>query len=101
LDVSMVHSPKLAVITDGEHLTSVSFTHGESICFGSLEFIADYFGNLSLSDEGKVSCVVIMGMAYNGSQLLHTFLEDSTNEGDTSSSGGEAPVSPSLESATW
>jgi hypothetical protein len=97
----MVHSSKLVVITDGEHLTSVSFTHGETICFGSLEFSAECFGNLSLSDEGKVSCVVIMWMVHSRLQSLHTILEDSVDEGDTSSSGGEAPVSPSLESVMW
>jgi hypothetical protein len=88
LNISMVHSPKLIVITDGEHLTGVSFTHGETIHFGRLEFFADCFGNPSLSDEGKVSGVVFMGMAYNESSLLHTNLKDSANEGDTTSSRG-------------
>jgi hypothetical protein len=84
----MVPSLKLAVITDGEHLTDVGFTHGKTIHFGSPEFIADYFGKLSLSDEGKVPDVVFMEMTHNGSPSLHTILEESANEGDTTSSGG-------------
>jgi hypothetical protein len=38
---SVVHSPKLTVNTDGKHQTGVSFTLGETIHFGSLEFITD------------------------------------------------------------
>jgi hypothetical protein len=38
LNISMVHSPKLTVIIDGKHQTSFSFTLGEIVCFGSLEF---------------------------------------------------------------
>jgi hypothetical protein len=84
----MVHSPKPTIITDGEHLTDISFTHGETICFGSLEFIANYFSNLSLSDEGKTSDATFVGMSHSGSPSLHTILEDSIDEGDTASSGG-------------
>jgi hypothetical protein len=84
----MVHSPKPAILADGEHLTEVNFTHGETIRFGSLEFIADRFDNLSLSDKGKDSDTVFVGMAHNGSPSLHTVLDDSANEGDIASSGG-------------
>jgi hypothetical protein len=83
----MVHSSKLAVIADGEHRISVSFTHGETIHFESLEFSADHFGNLSLSDEEKASGTVFVGMAYSGSPSLHTILKDSSDEGNTASSG--------------
>jgi hypothetical protein len=88
LNVSMVHSPKLAVINDSKHLTGISFTHGKTIYSGSLEFIADCFGSLSLSDEGNVSSAVFVGMTHSRSPSLHTILEDSANEGGTTSSRG-------------
>jgi hypothetical protein len=69
----MVHSLKLAVITDGEHLTDISFTHSETICFGSLELTVDRSGNLSLSNEGKVLVAMFVGF---------------TDEVDTTSSRG-------------
>jgi hypothetical protein len=55
-----------------------------------LEFTADHFSSLSLSLEGKESGVVFKGMVHIGSMSLHAFLEESTNEDDTTSSrGGE------------
>jgi hypothetical protein len=95
----MVHSPKL-VVADGKHQTGGGFTLGEIICFGSLEFITDCFGNFGLSNEGNVIGIVLVGMAHNRSLSLHTILEESANEGDTTSSGGEALASPSLKDAT-
>jgi hypothetical protein len=47
----MVHSSVLAVTTNSEHLTCHGFSLGEIICFGSLEFVANYFGGLSLSPK--------------------------------------------------
>jgi hypothetical protein len=97
----MLHSPKLAVIDNNKHQIDVGFTLGETIHIGSMEFIADHFGSLSLSDKGNVSSVMFVGMAHSGSPSLHTILEDSADEGDTTSSGGEALTSPSLEDAMW
>jgi hypothetical protein len=88
VNVSIVHSPKLTVITDGKHQTGGSFTHDETIHFGSLEFIANCFSTLSLSDEGNGSGAVFGGIAHSGSPSLLPILEDSTDEGDTASSGG-------------
>jgi hypothetical protein len=51
LDVLMVHSSALAVTTDSECLTCGAFSLCETICFGSLESIADCFGSLSLSPK--------------------------------------------------
>jgi hypothetical protein len=49
LDVLMVPSSTLAITTDGEHLMCDDFSLGETVHIGSFEFIADYFGGLSLS----------------------------------------------------
>jgi hypothetical protein len=86
----MVHSPKLAIVTDGKYQTNISFTLGKTIHFGSLEFIADHLYNMSLSPEGNDSGVVFVGMTHSGSPSLHTILEDSVDEVDITSSGGRS-----------
>jgi hypothetical protein len=60
LNVSMVPSPKPIIVVDGNTLTGVGFALGETIRFGSLEFIADRFGDLSLSPEGNDSGAVCL-----------------------------------------
>jgi hypothetical protein len=40
MNVSMVHSLKLAIVANDEHQACDGFTLGETIRFGSLEFIA-------------------------------------------------------------
>jgi hypothetical protein len=42
LDVPMVPSPSIAVAADDDHLMCGGFFLGETITFGSLEFIADH-----------------------------------------------------------
>jgi hypothetical protein len=44
----MVPSSALTISANGEHLMCGGFSLGETIHFGSLQFIADYFGGLSL-----------------------------------------------------
>jgi hypothetical protein len=101
LNVLMVHSPKPTIVTDGHHQTDIAFAPGKTIRLGSLEFIADCFGRLSLSPKGNDSGVVFMGMVHNRSPSLHAILEESADEDDTNSSEGEgAPASPSLEDVT-
>jgi hypothetical protein len=48
LDIPMVISSKLSFVANGNNLTSVGLTPGETICFGSLELTADRFGCLTL-----------------------------------------------------
>jgi hypothetical protein len=45
----MVQTSMLIITTDGERLMCDGFSLGETVLFGSLEFIADCFGGLSLS----------------------------------------------------
>jgi hypothetical protein len=62
----------------------------------SLEIIADYFDNLSLSPKGNDSGSIFVGMVHNGLSSLYTILEESADEGDmTSSRGGrfDFPIS--------
>jgi hypothetical protein len=68
-------------------LTSVEFTSGKTIRFGSFEFIADRFGDLSLSPEGNDSGVIFVGMIHSGSPPLCTILEESIDEDNTTSNG--------------
>jgi hypothetical protein len=63
----MVHSSTLIVTNDGEHLTCGGFSLGEIIHFGSLEFIADCFSDLSLSLRGSDLGIIFMGETHSGS----------------------------------
>jgi hypothetical protein len=49
LDVPLVHSSALTISADGERLTCGGFSLSEAVHSGSLEFIAEHFGGLSLS----------------------------------------------------
>jgi hypothetical protein len=91
----MVYSSKFTIIVDGKHQISVGLALGKTIHFGSLEFIAERIDDLSLFAKGDSSGTIFMGMAHKGTPLLHTILEDSTNEFDTVSSEGE-PWPPHL-----
>jgi hypothetical protein len=91
----MVHSEKLTIVTDDNYQTDVGFALGKTIRFGRWEFIAERFGSRSLSTEGNDSGVVFVRMAHNGLSSLHTILKESTNEGETASSGwGSSGLSP-------
>jgi hypothetical protein len=74
----MINSLMLVVTIDGKCLTCGGFSLDETICVGSLEFIADYFGSLSLSLKGSNSGAVFAGMAHSGSPSLCAILENST-----------------------
>jgi hypothetical protein len=43
---------------------------------------------MSIYPEGNESGIVFIGMVHSKSPSLHTILEESANEGDTTSSGG-------------
>jgi hypothetical protein len=83
----MVHSSTPIIATVEKCLTCGVFSLGETVCFNSLEFIIDYFGNLSLSPKGSDSGTIFMGMTHSGSPSLHVIIEDSTDEFYMTSSG--------------
>jgi hypothetical protein len=66
LDVPMVHSSALTISADGERLSCGGFSLSETIHFGSLLFIVDYFGRLSLSPMRNDSGTAFMGSAHSG-----------------------------------
>jgi hypothetical protein len=100
MDVPMVHSLTLAITIDGEHLTCGGFSLGEKVHFGSLEFIADCYGGLSLSPKGSDSGTVLMGTTHSRSLSLRAMIEESTEFYTTSSREG-ASASPSPGGMTW
>jgi hypothetical protein len=55
LDVAMVPSSSIAVTADG------GFSLGEPVHLGNFEFIADYFGSLSLSPRRGNESAIFMG----------------------------------------
>jgi hypothetical protein len=66
LDVLMVPSSVIAVVADGEHLTCGGFSLGVTVCLGNFEFIADYFGGLSLSPRRADTGATFMGSSRSG-----------------------------------
>jgi hypothetical protein len=61
LHVPIVLSSTLVVTTDNEHLSYGGFSLGETIHFGSPEFIIDSFSSLSHSPKRDGSDVITMG----------------------------------------
>jgi hypothetical protein len=101
LDVPMVTSPKLPFVTNGDNLTGIGLTLGETSHFDSLEFTANHLGRLSVSPYEGDSSAIFVGMVHSGSSSLHTILQDFSDEGDTASGAGEALDPPAPEGATW
>jgi hypothetical protein len=61
-----VPSFAIAIATDGEHLTCSGFSLGETIRLRNFEFIADYFGGLSLSLRRGNEGAALMGSTLSG-----------------------------------
>jgi hypothetical protein len=78
----MVYSPKFTFIANGNNPAGIGLAPSKMIYFGSLEFTANRFGNLSLSPEGEDSGAIFIGIVHSGSPSLHTVLEESSDESD-------------------
>jgi hypothetical protein len=98
----MVPSSALTITIDGTHLTCGGFSLGEIVHLGSFEFIADYFGGLSLSPRRSNSGTAFTGSTHSGSlSPWWAMIEDSIEEFHTVSrrEGGSGLPSPWRHSA--
>jgi hypothetical protein len=85
----MVPSSAIAVAADGERLTCGRFSCGETILLKNFEFIADYFGGLSLYPRRHDEGAAFMGSTRSGASTLRwAMVKDSTKE-FLMASGGE------------
>jgi hypothetical protein len=85
----MIPSSVLAVVVDGECLSCGGFSLSETIRFGSLEFIIDCFGDLSLSHRRDGSDATIMGSTCSGPPSpLRAMIGDLKDRGDDRRGGG-------------
>jgi hypothetical protein len=86
----MIHSSMLVIATDRECLTCIGFSLSETVHFGSLEFIIDCFGCLSLSPKGGgggESGAIFMGTTRSGSSSLWDMIKNSLDGFYMASSG--------------
>jgi hypothetical protein len=90
----MDYSPKLTFVANGNNPIGVGYAPDETVCFGSLEFTTDHFGNMSLSPEGEYLGAIFVEMVHSGSPSLHTILEGCSDEGDAVSGGGDSSGFP-------
>jgi hypothetical protein len=88
LDVSIVSLSSFTVSGDGERLMCGGFSLSETIHLGSFDFIADYFGGLSLPHRRNDSGTSFMGSTRSGPPSPRwVMIEDSIEEFHTASSG--------------
>jgi hypothetical protein len=93
----MIPSSSIAVATDSKRLTCGGFSLGEPARLGNFEFIADYFGDLSLSPRGSDEGAIFMDSTRSEvSTPQRAMIEDSTEEYLTmlSGEGGVDHLSP-------
>jgi hypothetical protein len=77
----MVPSSSIAFTVDGERLTCSGFSLGKPIHLGNFEFIADYFGSLSLSPRRGNEGTIFVGSTHSGASTpQRAMIEDSTED---------------------
>jgi hypothetical protein len=77
----MVPSFALTIASDSERLTRGGFSLGQTICLGSFEFTADYFGGLSLSPRRGNSGAAFMGSTHSGTPSPWWAMIEESTEG--------------------
>jgi hypothetical protein len=88
VDIPMVPSSSITITAHDESLACSGFSLGELDRLGNFEFIADYFGGLSLSPRRGNKGTIFMGLTRSGaSTLQRAMIKDSTEEFLTTSSG--------------
>jgi hypothetical protein len=94
----MVSSSAITITVDGECLSRDGFLLGETIRFGSLEFIIECFGGVNLSPQRDGSDVAAMGSTHCGPlSPLWAMTGDSILEFYTVLDGEGGSASPLLE----
>jgi hypothetical protein len=77
----MVPSSSIAVVANGERLMCGGFSLGEPVRHGNFEFIADYFGSLSLSPRRGDNGAAFMDSTCNRAPTpWQGMIEDSIEE---------------------
>jgi hypothetical protein len=75
----MVPPSSITIATKGECLTSGGISLGETVHLGNFEFIADYFGSLSISQWKGDQRATFMGSTHTGaSSKQRAMIENST-----------------------
>jgi hypothetical protein len=84
----MVPSSSITITADGEHQVCSRLSLGETIHLGNFEFIADYFGSLSLSPRrGDKGATFVGSTHYGACTPQWGMIEDSIEEFLTPSCG--------------
>jgi hypothetical protein len=92
----MVSLSSITITADGERLMCGGFSLSKTIRLGNFEFIANYFGSLSIYHKRGDSGTTFMGSTHSGdSSPWWVMIEDSYMELHTSSSGDEGFRLPS------
>jgi hypothetical protein len=87
-EVLVVPSSSIIIATDGECLACGGFSLGKPVRLGNFEFIANYFGSLSLSPRRGNGGAVIVGSTHSrASTPQRAMIKDSPEEFLTASSG--------------
>jgi hypothetical protein len=87
-EVLVVPSSSIIVVTDGECLAYGGFSLGKPVHLGNFEFIANYFGSLSLSPRRGNGGAVIVGSTHSmPSTPQRAMIKDSPEEFLMASSG--------------
>jgi hypothetical protein len=70
LDIPMIPPTAITIAADGERLTYGGFSLDETVHFGCFEFIANYFGGLSLCPMMGDSGATFMVSTHSGAASL-------------------------------
>jgi hypothetical protein len=88
----MVPLSALTIATDDERLSCGGFSLGKMIHFGSLEFIADRFGGLSLSCTWESSDAIAMDSTHGGPPSPQQAMTRHPIEGSSMASNEEGRI---------
>jgi hypothetical protein len=99
----MVPSSSIAFTVDGERLTCSGFSLGKPIHLGNFEFIADYFGSLSLSPRRGNEGTIFVGSTHSGASTPAAGHDRGLHRGYSQHQAGKEALGtlPSDGAAQW